>query len=107
LTSIEGAQDGSPELGHLRSPPETSESAKSTPPPAIVEDFEASSYHELIQDGGRPVCPIEVLSRILAEPAASYEAVLSWLSDLDSASRNGEIWTVFSRQFDRWWDIRK
>ncbi|KAF2185447.1 hypothetical protein K469DRAFT_665039 [Zopfia rhizophila CBS 207.26] len=109
LTSIEGGQDGSPELGRLRSPPETSESARSTVPPDPNEEYlyEASSYHELIQDGGRPVCPIEVLSHILDEPAASYEPILPWLSHLDSASRNGEIQTVFSRQLDRWWDFCK
>lgn len=107
MTSIEGGQDGSSELGRLRSPPETSESAKSTPPPTTDEDYEASSYHELIQDGGRPVCSIEVLSHILAESAASYEPVLPWLSHLDSASQNGEIRTTFSRQLARWWDFRK
>ena len=109
MTSIEGARDGSPELGHLRSPPETSESSRSTVPPDPDEEYlsEASNYHELIQDGGRPVCLIEVLSHILNEPAASHEPILPWLSDPDSASRNGEMRTVFSRQLDRWWDFRK
>ncbi|KAF1994017.1 hypothetical protein P154DRAFT_448666, partial [Amniculicola lignicola CBS 123094] len=110
LTSIEGGQDSSPGLGCLRSPPETSESSRSTVPPDPDEEYlyEDLSYHELIQDGGRPVCPIEVLLHILTEPAASYEPVLPWLSDPDSASRKwGEIQTVFSRQLDRWWDFRK
>ncbi|KAF2452264.1 hypothetical protein BDY21DRAFT_425265 [Lineolata rhizophorae] len=106
LTSIEGGQDGYSELGCLRPRREPSES---TVPPDPDEEYldEDLSYHELIQDGGRPVCPIEVLLHILNEPAASHEPVLPWLSDPDPASRTGEIQTVFSRQLDRWWDFRK
>ena len=37
-----------------------------------------------------------------------YKAVLSWLSDApDSEVGAGEIKTVFSRQFTRWWNFRK
>ncbi|PVH90349.1 hypothetical protein DM02DRAFT_734621 [Periconia macrospinosa] len=106
LASIESGQDRSPELGCLRPPRESSES---TVPPNPDEEYlyEDLSYHELIQDGGRPVCPIEVLLNILNEPAASREPILPWLSDPDSASRNGEMQTVYSRQLDRWWAFRK
>jgi len=107
LTSIEGRQDGSLELRHLRSPSEASQSDQSTLPPIPYEEYEASRYHQLIEDGGKAVCPINVLSQILTEPAASHEPILPWLSHLDSASRNEEIQTVFSRQLDRWWDFRK
>ncbi|KAF2844173.1 hypothetical protein T440DRAFT_523707 [Plenodomus tracheiphilus IPT5] len=106
LTSIEGGQDGSPELGCLRPPREPSES---TLPPDPDEKYlyEDLSYHELIQDGGRPVCAMEVMLHILHEPAASHDSILPWLSGPDSTNQNGEIQTVFSRQLNRWWDFRK
>ena len=48
------------------------------------------------------------LSHILAAPMARYHAVQSWLSDEpDTETGAGEIKTVFSRQFMRWWDFRK
>lgn len=69
---------------------------------------ETSSHHELIKDGGRPACSIQELSHILAEPRVRYKAILSWLSgDPDSEIGAGEMKTVFSRQFTRWWDFRK
>ena len=108
MTNVAAGQDVSPVLGPSRPPPEPSESGRSTQPPASNEDeYEASSYDELIKDGGRPVCPILVLLRIMNDPAASCEAALPWLSDADSAGRDGEIQTVFSRQLERWWEFRK
>ncbi|KAI4183685.1 MAG: hypothetical protein LQ346_006262 [Caloplaca aetnensis] len=112
LTSVADEQDGSqsPDRGLLPSPAESFESTESTPPPTVMQpkDLEVSSYHELMEDGGRPVCSIPHLSHLLTTPAASYEAVLPWLSDyLDAQIRQEEIKTVFSRQFTRWWDFRK
>lgn len=70
--------------------------------------FEISSYQGLTRDGGRPVCSIEELSHILSAPTEEYEAILPWLSDCpDSETGAGELKTVFSRQFMRWWEFRK
>ena len=116
LTSLKRERDSAPEVGFLRSPPKTPETpetpktpetAYSTPPAATDEMEESSKYYELIKDGGRPVCPIEVLLHIFDEPTASYEPILPWLSDSESVSRNDEVRTVFTRQFERWWDFRK
>ncbi|KAL8906415.1 MAG: hypothetical protein Q9207_002039 [Kuettlingeria erythrocarpa] len=112
LTSVADKQDGSqsPDRGLLPSPAKSFESTESTPPPTVMQpkDFEVSSYHELTEDGGRPVCSIPHISHLLTTPTASYEAVLPWLSDhLDAQVRQEEIKTVFSRQFTRWWDFRK
>ena len=85
-----------------------SDSIASTPPLTAVQDLEESSYQELIRDGGRPACSIQELSDILAAPMARYQAVRSWLSDEpDTEIGAGEIKTVFSRQFMRWWNFRK
>jgi hypothetical protein len=106
LTSIQSGQDDSSEL--RRSPP-SREASESTIPPSSDDGYllEDLSYHELVQDGGRPVCAIEALLHAPHDPTASYESILPWLSDSDSTNRNGEIQTVFSRQLDRWWDFRK
>lgn len=98
-------QDGSPDLEPSRP---RADSVASTPPLITVNDLEIASRQELIKDGGRPACSIQELSDILAAPMARYEAVLSWLSDdPDSDTGAGEIKTVLSRQFMRWWNFRK
>ncbi len=105
---VAGEQDGSP-CHELSRPPDGSfKSTESTPPPITIMALEASSHQELIKDGGRPACSIQELSHILAEPMVRYKAILPWLSDdPDSEIGDGEIKTVFSRQFMRWWDFRK
>ena len=105
LQNVSSPRDYAPDLESSRP---QSESIESTPPPVAVENLEISSRQELIQAGGRPVCSIQELSNILAAPMAEYEAVLSWLSDFpDSETGAGEIKTVLSRQFMRWWNFRK
>lgn len=75
-------------------------------PPISDMALEISSHHELVNDGGRPVRSIEDLSYILEEPMTRYRAIISWLSDdPDSEIGDGEMKTVFSRQFTRWWDF--
>lgn len=79
LTGVADEQHGSQSLsrGLLLSPAESFNSTKSTPPPIAIQpkDLEALSYHELIEDGGRPVCWIRHLPH-LADPTVSYEALL-------------------------------
>ncbi|KAF2241358.1 hypothetical protein BU26DRAFT_440732, partial [Trematosphaeria pertusa] len=78
------------------------------PPPIAPQSFEVSSRDELIKDGGRPACSTQKLSHILAEPTTRCTAILPWLSDdPDTETGTGEIKTVFSRQFTRWWNFRK
>lgn len=105
LTNLANKQDSSPDFDSSRSP---SESTEGTPPPLTPLDLEISSYHRLIEDGGRPVCSIQERSHILAEPMSRYKAILPWLSDEpDSEDGPGEMKTVFTRQFTRWWHFRK
>ena len=108
LTSVAGEQDGSRKRRFSRPPAESFESTEATPSPITVADAEASSYHELIKSGGRPVCSIEDLSYLLTDPTAGYNTLSPWLHDHpDSKNEDGEIKTVFTRQFTRWWDFRK
>ncbi|KAI0975068.1 hypothetical protein F4678DRAFT_458185 [Xylaria arbuscula] len=105
LTDLAGRQNDSPNLEPRRSPDESTES---TPPPIAYQHFEVLSHDGLIEDGGRPACSTEELSHILADPTTRYTAILSWLSDdPDTETGAGEIKTVFSRQFTRWWNFRK
>ena len=100
-----GRQNDSPNLEPRRSPDELTES---TPPPISCQNFEVLSHDGLIEDGGRPACSTEELSHILADPTTRYTAILPWLSDdPDTETGAGEIKTVFSRQFARWWNFRK
>ncbi|KAL7926516.1 hypothetical protein ACQKWADRAFT_142096 [Trichoderma austrokoningii] len=85
-----------------------SDSIASTPPLITVQDLEIASRRGLIEDGGCPACSVQELSHILAAPMARYKAVQSWLSDEpDTETGAGELKTVFSRQFMRWWNFRK
>ena len=108
LTSVAGEQDGSRKRTFSRPPVETFESREPTPPPITAAEAEGSSYRELIENGGRPVCSIEDLLYLLTNPTAGYDTLSPWLSDhADAKIGEGEIKTVFSRQFARWWDFRK
>ena len=108
LTDVATHQEGSPHRELSRPRAESFDSTETTPPPTNFMVVETSSHHELIKDGGRPVCSVQELLHILAEPMARYKAIQSWLSDdPDSEIGHGEIKTVFTRQFTRWWDFRK
>ena len=105
VTDLASKQDGSSNRAPSRSP---DESTGSTPPPTAVQDFENASGDGLIEDGGRPACSPQELLHILAEPTTRYTAILPRLSDhADTEVGAGEMTTVFSRQFARWWNFRK
>ncbi|KAL8927684.1 MAG: hypothetical protein Q9172_001244 [Xanthocarpia lactea] len=105
LQKVASRQDGSPDLEPSQS---RSESIASTPLPPTFHDVEVACRKGLIEAGGRPVCSIQELSHILAAPTVGYETVLSWLSDdPDSETGTGDLKTVFTRQFWRWWEFRK
>ena len=106
MDSVAGGQDGSSEVLSLQRPPGWSQSPTCTPP-SESEDIESACYKELVQNGGRPVVLIEVLSQASREPKRSYEKFLPWLDDPESRNRDGGMPIVFSRQVDRWWEFRK
>ncbi len=104
LQKVASRQDGSLDLEPSPSP---SESIASTLPPITFQEVELSCRQELIQPGGCPVCSVQELSQILATHGR-IRAVLSWLSDdPDSETGTGDLKTVFTRQFWRWWEFHK
>ncbi|KID94259.1 protein kinase, partial [Metarhizium majus ARSEF 297] len=107
LTRVADERNDSSEHDLSRSPAASFQSTASTSPISFMS-LEISCHQELVNDGGRPVCSIEDLTYILTKPRARYKAIMPWLSDdPDSEVWDGEIKTVFSRQFTRWWDFRK
>ncbi|RMD41530.1 hypothetical protein DV735_g3627, partial [Chaetothyriales sp. CBS 134920] len=106
LRNLADRQDDPPSL--LEPQPSLTESVESTPPPIGFQMLEVSSREELIKDGGRPACSTQELLDMLVEPTTRSKAILPWLSDdPDTETGVGEIKTVFSRQFARWWSFRK
>lgn len=105
LQAVADTQHSSPKPAAWESQSESSVSAAA---PTIVNDLETSSYHELIEDGGRAVCSVQEMSSILAAPMDQFMTLLPWLTDDPATDIGGEeIKTVFSRQFMRWWTFRK
>lgn len=65
-------------------------------------------YGLLIEDGGQPVCSIEHLNHILAEPTANHEAIMPWLgSHPETRHAWGRKRVFFENQLTRWWQFRK
>jgi hypothetical protein len=88
------------ELSLQEAPPSSSLSALSA--------REQSAYLELIRDGARPACTTTELARLIDNPSANREAIRPWLHDYTNPDdEDGEIKTVFTRQFEHWWDFRK
>ncbi|KAL8709012.1 MAG: hypothetical protein Q9220_006221 [cf. Caloplaca sp. 1 TL-2023] len=105
LQQVASTHDTSPEFRLPRSP---STSVVSTPPFTTVSDLEKSCHQELVRGSGRPACSIEEMSDILAAPMARYQAVQPWLTDEpDTEDGRGDLKTIFTRQFARWWDFHK
>ena len=103
LANLAGGSDGISSDIHLQRPRAESQSSTRTSS-SESEDIELVCYNELLENGGRPVVPLEVLSR---EPKGSCKKDLPWLDDPGSRNRDGGMPVVFSRQADRWWEFLK
>ena len=106
LADVAGGPDGSSEDMRPQWPYAESQSSTCTSP-SESEDIESICYEELVQNGGRPVVPIEVLPQASKELNRSCEKALPWLHDPRSRDRDDGMPRVFSRQADRWWEFRK
>ena len=106
LEDVAGEREGS--RSTFSRPLAESSSLTEATPPVDAATAEASSYHELIKNGGRPVCSIEDLSKFLANPTEGYETLLPWVIDHpDFNNRDKDMKSVFSTQLRHWWDFRK
>ncbi|OXV12135.1 hypothetical protein Egran_00105 [Elaphomyces granulatus] len=80
---------------HVRSP-------TSSPPPEGNSRFEAFCHDELVEAGGRPVVPIELLLHTSKDAEVDRENFGPWLDDTLSRSRDGDVLPVFSTQLEDW-----
>ena len=77
---------------------------RQTPPPPRVEDCERMFYHSLINDGGRPCYPIDLLEKVASDPVAYNERLLPWQEDPQAESTD---WQVFRKQDGSWRRFRE
>ncbi|KAH8656454.1 hypothetical protein BGZ61DRAFT_466529 [Ilyonectria robusta] len=83
------------------------ERSESPTPPFDLEVHrtrdEIESYHELIDDGGRPLYPIDVIQDVYRNPNNYAEILRPWQESLTQIRPGG----IFQRQLQRWQDFRK
>ncbi|KAK4039345.1 hypothetical protein C8A01DRAFT_47139 [Parachaetomium inaequale] len=66
--------------------------------------FETAAYQDLINDGGQPAYPINLLEKVSEDPEPYREVLLPWQEYPDKGSLQWQ--EVFHRQFRRWQDFR-
>ncbi|XP_044719102.1 uncharacterized protein HRG_07667 [Hirsutella rhossiliensis] len=90
----------------LPSPSRTAERLGSMTPGTMRErwarDGETEAYHDLVNDGGRPLYPIDLLDQVLKNSGEHGEMLRPWQNPSDPKS-----WSLFERQLQRWQDFRK
>ncbi|KAJ4230716.1 hypothetical protein NW757_013981 [Fusarium falciforme] len=87
----------------LRPEPQTINRSRSPTPPIDRTRLETEAYHELINDGGRPLYPIDLIQDVYRDPDNYAEMLRPWQEYLTSVSPSG----IFQRQLQRWQDFHK
>ncbi|RMD39521.1 hypothetical protein DV735_g5615, partial [Chaetothyriales sp. CBS 134920] len=82
--------------------PETRTTRSPTPPfdPTIRE---TEAYHELVDEGGRPLYPIDLIQDMYRDPDNYAETLWPWQVNISPVSPLG----IFQKQLQRWRDFRK
>lgn len=75
-----------------------------TPPPPRDEDCEKDCYERLVNDGGRPCYPIDLLEEVASNPVAYNEKLRPWQPYPDPQSTE---WEVFGEQYGSWMMFRE
>ncbi|KAI1073381.1 hypothetical protein F5B20DRAFT_587319 [Whalleya microplaca] len=78
-------------------------SARSPTPPFDRTKYETVAYHELINDGGRPLYPIDLIQDVYRDPDNYAEILRPWQENITPVSPSG----IFQNQLQRWQDFRK
>ncbi|KAI2618211.1 hypothetical protein GGR54DRAFT_640779 [Hypoxylon sp. NC1633] len=65
--------------------------------------FPIICYHELVQEGGRPLFPVDIILDVNRDPEKYGELLRPWMESPDSVSAT----RIFQRQRNRWHDFRK
>ncbi|KAK4150411.1 hypothetical protein C8A00DRAFT_18047 [Chaetomidium leptoderma] len=74
-----------------------------TPIPPQVGETE--SYMELVDDGGRPMYPIEIIDDVARDPTAYRHLVRPWSRSADTEMP--EWWQIFDTQLGHWQSFRR
>ncbi|KAG5801990.1 hypothetical protein H9Q71_013424 [Fusarium xylarioides] len=82
----------SPTIDRLRSPT----------PPFDRTRRETDAYHELINEGGRPLYSINLIRDVYSDPENYAEILRPWQEHLNPVSSSG----IFQRQLQRWRNFR-
>ncbi|KAF0319010.1 hypothetical protein GQ607_013819, partial [Colletotrichum asianum] len=82
---------------------ETKTQSRSPTPPYDPTEVETETYHKLVETGGRPLYPIDLIYDIHRQPDNYAELLRPWQESLD------QVWAedIFQRQLQRWQDFRK
>ncbi|KAK7429751.1 hypothetical protein QQZ08_003777 [Neonectria magnoliae] len=77
--------------------------SRSSTPPYDPATYEIEAYHELVDDGGRPSYPIDLIRDVYRDPDNYAEMLRPWQESLTQVRAKG----IFQRQLQRWQDFRK
>ncbi|KAG5742869.1 hypothetical protein H9Q72_014036 [Fusarium xylarioides] len=91
----------------LRPEPGFIEGSESATPPFDPEVYrtrsEIEAYHELVDEGGRPLYPVGLIQDIFRDPDSYAVTLRPWQENISPVSPSG----IFQRQLQRWRDFRK
>ncbi|KAK1768843.1 hypothetical protein QBC33DRAFT_557604 [Phialemonium atrogriseum] len=69
----------------------------------VCREIESEAYSDLVNDGGRPLYPIDLLGQVSRAAEEYREMLRPWQNPLEAR----KPWEVFHRQLRRWRDFRK
>lgn len=67
-------------------------------------------YNKLVEDGGRPLYPIDLMDEVAQDPFSHWDMLRPWLgyrSDFEPDSNKDLEWLVFGRQQHSWLSFRR
>ncbi|KPM39122.1 hypothetical protein AK830_g7449 [Neonectria ditissima] len=76
---------------------------RSPTPPLDLTMCETEDYHELVNEGGRPLYPVDLIQDIFQDPDNYAELLWPWQVNISPVSPLG----IFQKQLQRWQDFRK
>ncbi|ATY66999.1 hypothetical protein A9K55_000802 [Cordyceps militaris] len=86
-----------------RPEPQVFERQRVPTPPIERHKFELRAYHQLLENGGRPLYPVSLINNMHNDPDSYAEILLPWQEDFLDIRAEG----IFERQLRRWQDFRK
>ncbi|KAG5748613.1 hypothetical protein H9Q70_008726 [Fusarium xylarioides] len=87
----------------LRPETQAIDRSRSPTPPIDRTRLETEAYHELVNDGGCPLYPIDLIQDVYGDPNNYAEILRPWQETLTQIRAEG----IFQRQLQRWQNFRK